>query len=116
MTLIALKDAELAFGLTPLLDGAAFRVEEYERIGLIGRNGTGKPPWLGGLAGAIPLDEGEVQRKPGLRVTLVEQEPVLPAAATMRASLLERGRLAAIHDERARARVETRLAEFLQRF
>ena len=81
MTLIALKDAELAFGLTPLLDRASLAIADGERIGLIGRNGTGKSSLLGVLAGSIALDDGEVQRKPGLRVALVEQEPVLPDGA-----------------------------------
>jgi ATP-binding cassette subfamily F protein uup len=62
VTLIALKDAELAFGLTPLLDRAALSIADGERIGLIGRNGTGKSSLLGVLAGTLPLDDGEVAR------------------------------------------------------
>src|SRR5262252_6913386 len=84
VTLIALKDAELAFGLTPLLDCASLAIGEDDRIGLIGRNGTGKSSLLAVLAGRLALDGGEVQRKPGLRVALVEQEPELPAAVTLR--------------------------------
>ena len=84
MTIIALKNAELAFGLTPLLDRATLAIEDGDRIGLIGRNGTGKSSLLGVLAGRLPLDDGEVQRKPGLRVALVEQEPLLPDAPTVR--------------------------------
>ena len=116
MTLIALKGAELAFGLTPLLDRADLAISDGERIGLIGRNGTGKSSLLSVLAGTLQLDDGEVARKPGLRVSLVEQEPELPAAATLRESLLLRGGFAGIQDDRDRHRAETRLAEFLQRF
>ncbi len=116
MTLIALKDAELAFGLTPLLDRASLGITDGERIGLIGRNGTGKSSLLSVLAGTLPVDDGEVQRKPGLRIALVEQEPTLPAAPTLREALLARGGLAGIADERDRHRAETRLAEFLHRF
>jgi ATP-binding cassette subfamily F protein uup len=114
--LIGLKDAELAFGMTPLLDRAAFAVDEYDRIGLIGRNGTGKSSLLSVLAGRMALDDGEVPRKPGLRVALVEQEPALPAAATLREALHLRGGFAAICDDRDRHGAETRLAEFLHRF
>src|SRR6187549_2612156 len=116
MTLIALKDAELAFGMTPLLDRASLAIADGERVVLIGRNGTGKSSLLGVLAGTLPLDDGEVQRKPGLRVALVEQEPVLPAAPTVRDSLLLRGQLHRIADERDRHGAETRLAEYLHRF
>ena len=116
MTIIALKDAELAFGLTPLLDRATLAIDDGDRIGLIGRNGTGKSSLLGVLAGHLSLDDGEVQRKPGLRISMVEQEPVLPGAPTVRESLLERGAIDAIHDERDRHGAETRLAEYLHRF
>jgi len=116
VTIIALKDAELAFGLTPLLDRASLAIDDGDRIGLIGRNGTGKSSLLGVLAGQLSLDDGEVQRKPGLRISMVEQEPVLPEAPTVRESLLERGAIDAIHDERDRHGAETRLAEYLHRF
>src|SRR5690349_16882808 len=102
--------------MTPLLDRASLAIADGDRIGLIGRNGTGKSSLLGVLAGRLPLDDGEVQRKPGLRVALVEQEPLLPDAPTVRESLLERGRINAIPDERDRHDAETRLTEYLQRF
>ena len=116
MTLISLLDAELAFGDLPLLDSAGLTVTEGERIGLIGRNGTGKSSLLGVIAGALPLDGGELKRADGLRVVRVEQEPVLPAAAHLHDSLLLRGHIPAMHDERERWRVEARLTEFLHRF
>ena len=40
MSLVTLQDAELAYGLHPLLDRANLTVLDGERIGLIGRNGT----------------------------------------------------------------------------
>jgi len=68
------------------------------------------------LAGRMRLDDGLVQRRDGLRVVLVEQEPELPPAATLREALLDRGRLADLDDERERWRAEARLGEYLQRF
>ena len=116
MTLLTLIGAELAFGLHPLLDQAALAVADGERIGLIGRNGTGKSSLLGVIAGTAVLDDGEIQRRDGLRTSLVEQEPALHAAATLRESLSIRGRFDAIADERERWRREARLVEFLDRF
>ena len=75
-TLITLKNASLAFGDYPLLDNTDFSVQEGERIGLIGRNGTGKSSMLQVLARKSALDDGEIQVKDGLRVVLLEQEPV----------------------------------------
>jgi len=116
MPLLTLADAELAYGLHPLLDRADLAVRSGERIGLIGRNGTGKSTLLKVIAGELALDGGEIRRRDGLRVALVEQEPTLPAAPTLRDSLVLRGRLEHIGDDRARWRAETRLVEYLHRF
>jgi ATP-binding cassette subfamily F protein uup len=51
MALITLLEAQLAFGHVPLLDNAGFSLETQERVGLIGRNGTGKSSLLKILAG-----------------------------------------------------------------
>jgi ATP-binding cassette subfamily F protein uup len=120
MPLLTLHDAELAFGLHPLLDRAALAVDDREHIGLIGRNGSGKSSLLQVMHGAIDLDDGEIKRRDGLRTVLVEQEPVLPHASTIRESLSLRGNLHAssgeAHDEREHWRREARLVEFLHRF
>jgi ABC transport system ATP-binding/permease protein len=115
-SLLSLLSAELAYGLTPLLDQAACTLNEGDRVGLIGRNGIGKSTLLGVLAGSVALDEGEVQRRDGLRIVTVEQEPVLPPADTLFESLRRRGRLETIDDERRRWRAEARLVEFATRF
>ncbi len=79
MALLTLLDAQLAYGELPLLDRAAFSMEG-ERIGLIGRNGTGKSSLLAVIAGRAVLDEGEARLREGARVVLVEQEPSLPSS------------------------------------
>ena len=126
MALITLLDGHLAFGDRPLLDGAQFSVETGERLGLIGRNGTGKSSLLRIIAGLAHLDDGELQLRTRLRVAFVEQEPELPPAQDLRESLLERAASAKgtngvayseLHaDERERWRMESRLTEFLHRF
>ena len=116
MPILTLQDAQLAYGLHPLLDQAGFAVRSGERIGLIGRNGTGKSSLLKVIAGELALDDGEIRRRDGLSVTLVEQEPTLPAAATMRESLALRAGLDHIQDERLRWNTEARLVEYLHRF
>jgi len=116
MAVLSLLAAELAFGMHPLLDRADFSLQEGERVGLIGRNGTGKSSLLQVLAGRIGLDDGKLQARDGLRVTLVEQEPLLPIASSMRESLVLRGGVESIRDERERWRAEARLVEMLHRF
>ena len=46
MAVLTLSNAHLAYGHVALLDGAAFSLEAGERVGLIGRNGTGKSSLL----------------------------------------------------------------------
>jgi len=119
MPIVTVANAELSYGELPLLDRASFTMEAGERIGLIGRNGTGKSSLLGVIAGTAALDEGELKKRDGLRVALVEQEPKLPHAPTLHASLLLRAMPAIhahFHDDRERWRMEARLAEFLHRF
>ena len=74
MPLLTLADAELAYGLHPLLDRANLSVRSGERIGLIGRNGTGKSTLLRVIAGQLALDGGELRRRDGLRIAVVERE------------------------------------------
>jgi len=115
MPLLTLRNAELAYGLHPLLDRADFAVQDGERIGLIGRNGTGKSTLLRVIARQLSLDDGELATQDGLRVVMVEQEPVLPPADTIHASLVARGGFEHFVDERERWRIEARLGEFLHR-
>lgn len=116
MPLLNLLDAQLAYGLQPLLDRAALSIEPGERLGLIGRNGTGKSSLLSIITGEVALDDGELRMQDGLRVARVEQEPLLPPAATLRDSLVERAKLDDMHDDRERWRIEARLVEHLHRF
>ena len=89
MPLLTLANAELAYGDLPLLDRASFALEERERIGLIGRNGTGKSSLLGILAGTVTPDDGELKKTDGLRIVLVPQEPAFPANVPAPAHKLE---------------------------
>ena len=77
MALITLQNAQLAFGHVALLDHTDFALEAQERVGLIGRNGTGKSSMLKILAGLEKPDDGTVQVQTGLRVAYVPQEPIL---------------------------------------
>ncbi len=115
-TLLTLQDAELAFGDQPLLDHANLTVMDGERIGVIGRNGTGKSSLLRVIAGEDKLDDGSKTVMDGLGIAYVEQEPFLPEANTLRESLILRGKLNEENDEQIKWRQIARLDEYLHRF
>jgi len=83
MALIVLTDAKLAFGHVDLLANTAFSLESGERVGLIGRNGTGKSSLLKILAGIEKMDDGLLQYQQGLRIAYVPQEPIFDAEETI---------------------------------
>ncbi len=75
MAVISLSNAQLAFGHVALLDHAEFSLETSERVGLIGRNGTGKSSLLKIIAGNFKLDDGLLVMQQGIKIAYVEQEP-----------------------------------------
>jgi ABC transport system ATP-binding/permease protein len=83
MALITLQNAQLAFGHVALLDHTDFALETQERVGLIGRNGTGKSSLLKILASLEKPDDGTLQVQTGLRIAYVPQEPLLDLQSTV---------------------------------
>ncbi len=79
MAVISLSSAQLAFGHHALLDHAEFSLETGERVGLIGRNGTGKSSLLKIISGQQKLDDGLLVMQQGVRIAYVEQEPQFDA-------------------------------------
>ena len=116
MPLITLMNAHVAWGDLPLLDDANLSIDPGERVGLIGRNGTGKSTLLSVLAKQTDLDDGELRTQDGLRTLYVEQEPTLPKANNIRESLILRGHLTNVEDEREHWRKIAKLEEFLMKF
>jgi ATP-binding cassette subfamily F protein uup len=89
MALLTLLNASLAFGHVALLDHADFSLETTERIGLIGRNGTGKSSLLKILAGMERPDDGNLHVQQGVRIAYVAQEPQLMPEHTIFESVRE---------------------------
>ncbi|MBX3717656.1 MAG: ATP-binding cassette domain-containing protein [Burkholderiales bacterium] len=83
MPLLQLSDVSLAYGHVPLLDRAGLVIEPGERVGLIGRNGTGKSSLLRIVAGEARPDDGTVSLAPGARVASVAQEPAFAAGRSV---------------------------------
>ena len=61
-TLVRFDTVAVSFGEQVILSGADFRIEEGERLCLIGRNGAGKSTCLKLITGAIEPDDGKVEK------------------------------------------------------
>ena len=83
MAVISLSSAQLAFGHVALLDHADFSLEAGERVGLIGRNGTGKSSLLKVISGRSKLDDGLLVMQQGVKIAYVEQEPAFDPEASV---------------------------------
>ena len=77
MALLSFRDVTLGFVSPPLLDHVNLQIERGERVGLLGRNGTGKSTLMKLIVGSLPPDSGFVERQAGTRIArLVQDVPV----------------------------------------
>ncbi|MDA0847334.1 MAG: ATP-binding cassette domain-containing protein [Proteobacteria bacterium] len=83
MPILTLSEAQLAYGHWPLLNRANLAIEAGDRLGLIGRNGTGKSSLMRILAGHEQLDDGLIQRQQAISIVYVPQESVFEPSQTV---------------------------------
>lgn len=76
MTILTMEKIEKSYGARKLLDGADFYLQEGEKVGLIGINGTGKSTLLRIIAGLEEADEGHIARANHLVVGYLPQTPI----------------------------------------
>ncbi|MEX2218291.1 MAG: ABC-F family ATP-binding cassette domain-containing protein [Phycisphaerales bacterium] len=86
MPLIAAVNIRHTYGEDIILDGVSISIDAGERIGMVGRNGTGKSTLLKVLGGLIRPDDGSVNVQRGIRVGYLTQDPVLDPDETLRDS------------------------------
>ena len=84
MSQASLTNVSVQFGNRIILDGVDLTIQPETRIGLLGRNGTGKTTLLRVLAGAMAVDTGSVSIQRGLRIGLLDQHPTFPERITAR--------------------------------
>ncbi len=87
MTLLHAAGLRLTFGSRTVFDGLTMTIEEGERVGLVGVNGSGKSSLMKLLARATEPDRGELQLRRGATVTYLPQEPEFAPGATVASEL-----------------------------
>jgi len=112
--MLTLSELSIRIGGRVLIENASVQLPERGRVGLVGRNGTGKSTLLKAILGEIGLESGAIQHRSNARIGTVAQEapsgeqtPLehVLAAHTERSALLaeleeasDGTRIAAIHD------------------
>ena len=81
--LLSAENISINFGSRQLLSGVSFYLNEGDKIGVIGINGTGKSTFLKVLAGILEPDEGSISRNPNVQVSVLTQNPAMDEDATI---------------------------------
>ena len=81
--LLSAEHISINFGSRQLLEDVNFYLNEGDKTGIIGINGTGKSTFLKVLAGVTEPDGGRISRNPNVQVSYLPQNPVMDDDATV---------------------------------
>lgn len=89
MNIINIEHISKIYGEKTIFDDASFGIQEGDKIGIVGINGTGKSTLLKVVVGEEVPDSGQIVRQNGLKIAYVPQNPVFPEGATICSYALE---------------------------
>jgi len=81
--LLSAEQLSINFGSRQLLENVNFYLNENDKVGIIGINGTGKSTFLKVLAGFLEPDGGKITRNPNVQVSYLSQNPQMEDGATI---------------------------------
>ena len=84
MNIVNIEQISKVFGEKVIFDNASFGIQEGDKIGIIGINGTGKTTLLRMIAGLEEPDAGQIVQRNGLKIAWLPQEPRFPENITVR--------------------------------
>jgi ATP-binding cassette subfamily F protein uup len=91
-SVLTAADLEVRYNQQVVLAGASLAIKEFDRIGMVGRNGSGKSTFLRILAGLQEPDAGTVTRKRDLIVSYLPQTFSLDSNITVYENIREGAR------------------------
>ena len=83
MNIINIEHIHKIFGEKIIFQDASFGIQEGDKIGIVGINGTGKTSLLRMVAGLDEPDSGQIIRQNNLRIAYLPQNPVFPEHSTV---------------------------------
>ena len=83
MNIINIEHISKLFGDKLIFEDASFGIQEGDKIGIVGINGTGKTTLLKMVAGLEEPDEGQIIRQNNLKIAYLKQNPDFPEEATV---------------------------------
>ena len=89
MNIINIEHIEKIFGDKVIFEDASLGIQQGDKIGIIGINGTGKSTLLRIIAGEEEPDRGEVIRQNGLKILYLPQNPEFPREGTLASYVLK---------------------------
>ena len=89
MNILSLENVTKDFGIKPLFSGVTIGLEDTDKIGIIGANGSGKTTFLRVVAGAETADSGRVTRANGKTLAYLSQNPPINEEATVLETIFE---------------------------
>lgn len=92
MNLINIENISKSYTDSLLFDTASFSVNEQEKVGIIGINGTGKTTLLKMIVGLEQPDQGTITRANHMVIRYLPQNPIFPEEATVLECVMENNR------------------------
>lgn len=92
MNILSIDNITKAYGERRLFDEASFFMQEGEKVGIIGINGTGKSTLLKMIAGLEETDKGSIIYANHVVVSYLSQQPEFAADDTVLDAVLKKGR------------------------
>ena len=83
MNILNIEHISKIFGEKVIFDDVSCGIQEGEKIGVIGINGTGKTTLLKLIAGTEEADAGQIIKQNGIRIAYLPQSPAFPEDATV---------------------------------